>query len=774
MKIIAVTHHLPTCLTLRKDEEEALIQELSRPLLDANPPTKAGCVKSLRKASEADDRDDNRLICFQKSTLSTFFTQGTFANGVPIRFLGIPGLYNKELSENLTRRDIEKIKEKLTSMGYYPIVPDFNAFKGEYDAYSGTRMLNVCFYKAWNDTFLHFDEEKAFKDYKKLNEIYCNEIIKVYEKGDIIWVLDHDLWLLPGMLKNALDEAWIGVTALIPFPSSEVFRCLSHSKDILRSLLSASYIEFQSKTYLNKFIYSCSSILSVSSKSVYDNSGMICAEIYQEGHHLRMGVSKIGTNYKRIDSILNSKDCQEEINFLKKKYEGKKIIVTVSNLILSHTITNVLIAFEAYLYKYGNNVILLDIETPGGYPDLEVKSENSRLIEYITLNYPNTIIETISALSDYKYYALLAVADLGLILSERSAINKPSLDFIVAQQEKQSPLIVSEFARFNEGMPFIKVNPKDALQIAEKINEALTMAKPDAIVNHVRAFSIIKSNTTKEWINRFIYNLTKEKRITPVARIVDDANEDIEQIKRKYFESKKRLFLFDYDGTLTEIKPIPSDAIPDSEIMNILDGLADDENNEVYIITGRDRKTISEWLPNKKIGIAAEHGIYTRIDGNWDAAPFLEQDWKNSARCILKYFVERSPGSFIEEKESSICFHYRRCAEFVQQTQAKSCKNLLERLLVYKKNLEIIDGKCVIEIRVCSRNKGDIVRKLLKSDHDFILCSGDDKTDESMFAAGLNNENFYSIAIGTRANGAKFRMNSVEKLRALLKEFVSK
>lgn len=55
--------------------------------------------------------------------------------------------------------------------------------------------------------------------------------------------------------------------------------------------------------------------------------------------------------------------------------------------------------------------------------------------------------------------------------------------------------------------------------------------------------------------------------------------------------------------------------------------------------------------------------------------------------------------------------------------------------------VEILEGKKNIECRQTGVNKGDIVKNIIQgnatSEFDFILCCGDDRTDEDVFLCGV-------------------------------------
>ena len=70
--------------------------------------------------------------------------------------------------------------------------------------------------------------EDYWEGYKKTNQIFADYICEFAEDGDMIWIHDYHLMLLPEMLRTAMEKlnksVRIGFFLHIPFPTSEVFR----------------------------------------------------------------------------------------------------------------------------------------------------------------------------------------------------------------------------------------------------------------------------------------------------------------------------------------------------------------------------------------------------------------------------------------------------------------------------------------------------------------------------------------------------------------------
>jgi trehalose-phosphatase len=197
--------------------------------------------------------------------------------------------------------------------------------------------------------------------------------------------------------------------------------------------------------------------------------------------------------------------------------------------------------------------------------------------------------------------------------------------------------------------------------------------------------------------------------------------------------------MLDYDGTLTPIVKNPANATPSPSLVSVLRQLCSDERNQVYVISGRDREFLQHWLGFLPIGLSCEHGLFFRPyrSNKWeDHLPGMDFSWKDVVLPILEDYTERTPGSMIETKEVNLGWHFRCADPEFAEFQAKELVVHLQNI-ASKLPVDILFGKKVIEIRPHNVSKGASVRKILslEPDADFVLCIGDDRTDEDMFSA---------------------------------------
>ncbi len=238
-----------------------------------------------------------------------------------------------------------------------------------------------------------------------------------------------------------------------------------------------------------------------------------------------------------------------------------------------------------------------------------------------------------------------------------------------------------------------------------------------------------------------------------------------------YIKNERRLLLLDYDGTLIPFADIPEKAEPDEALLETLESLTE-EGSEVVIVSGRDKCFLEKWFGGMSLGLIAEHGAWIKEKGSgWRLSESLRNDWKKSIFPILESYVKLTPGSFIEEKDFSLVWHYRKANTEIGVVRAMKLKDDLFHL-ASRLNLEVLEGDKVIEVRNAAVNKGRAaLHWISKEDWNFILAIGDDIADEDLFS--VLPESAYSIKVRLAPSQAKFFVESVDDVRSLLKEIIS-
>lgn len=518
--------------------------------------------------------------------------------------------------------------------------------------YSERELYNLFHYKN-NDPSDGRVSRQTWADYYKMNNMFADRILEVYRPGDIVIVHDHQLMLLPSLLRQRLPGIYVGFFLHIPFPSSELYRCLNQRDEILEGILGANMIGFQSYSYSRHFSSCCTRLLGFDSSS---------AGVDAYGAHVAVDVFPIGINAVEIHrAAFDDPVVEEKIARIKHMYHGKKIIVGRDRLDATRGVAQKLQAFEMFLEKYPewqDKVVLIQINSSEQNPeqdktDKQYLNKVSGLVSRINGRFGSISSAPVQLFSRYiareEYLALMRCADLGLITSVRDGMHTTSLEYIICQRDNQSPLILSEFSGTAASLKgAILVNPWDRGGVADAINEALSISGGQRAERHAKLYKYVTSNDVRAWSNKFLNRLLTnlssfdQSFATPLL--------DRIQVLQRYRAAKKRLFMFDYDGTLTPIVSNPMAATPSDRVLRNLKQLAEDPANEVWIISGRDQVFLDEWMGHiSNLGLSAEHGSFVRPpkSDSWESvAEGMDMSWRDHVRRIFTHYTERTQGMF--------------------------------------------------------------------------------------------------------------------------------
>ncbi|SMO57859.1 trehalose-phosphatase [Solitalea koreensis] len=242
----------------------------------------------------------------------------------------------------------------------------------------------------------------------------------------------------------------------------------------------------------------------------------------------------------------------------------------------------------------------------------------------------------------------------------------------------------------------------------------------------------------------------------------------IEQLQH-YKNASKRLVLLDYDGTLVNLSSLPSQANPTQQTIKVLKQLTEKVQTKTIVITGRSHIDIEHFIGHLPIDIIAEHGAMAKDHTGWKKR-INDSLWKSEVAPVMDSITAICPKSFVEQKSFSLAWHYRNADE---ETGYLYSRKLIDKLegIVQLNNLKIIDGNKVVEIISKETSKGIATKDLVEQgNYDWIICIGDDKTDEDMFECLLSHKNALTIKVGEGNILAKYRMKSVEEVLLFLEQ----
>ncbi len=707
-------------------------------------------------------RNEDQTFEYQRSEGGLATGLGSLEVTIERHWIGWPGIFldSKEERHDVTRH--------LESFNFHPVFLSEKQIVNYYEGYSNSILWPLCHYFY---SFVEYDTN-YWESYKEVNLLFASIASGLIKAGDMVWVHDYQLMLLPKMIRKSTKAGGIGYFHHIPFPSYELFRVLPERAEILDGLLGADLIAFHTHDYMRHFISAVERVMELEFR---------LDKVLIDYRMVHVGAYPMGINYLQYyDAILNPV-IQEKARELRHNYGENKLVLSVDRLDYSKGVLHRLKGFVHFLEnhpEYHGKVSLVMLLVPsrdsvGRYAELKTKvDERIGFINgmYSTINW-TPIHYFYHSLEFEELAALYHIADIALVTPLRDGMNLVAKEYVAAKRDKPGTLILSEMAGAAvELSDAIVINPNNPEAIEWALIDALEMSQEEQFARMVKMQKVISRQNVKKWANDFITELTRiclrnkendRKRILPNR---------IKPLCHSYRNAEKRLLILDYDGTLSPFKNKPEDAFPTSVLMQLLTQLASDPRNRVVISSGRDMQTLEKWLGHLPLDMAAEHGAFYKENGVWNRKTSTIS-WDDEILHIFQEFLDKTPQSKLEVKDTALVWHFRKVDAWLASIREQQLINALMKPCAHLR-LQIMRGNKILEVKSPIYNKGVEARRLLQEDpFDFILAIGDDTTDEDTFNALPRSA--FTVKVGGPCKSANYYLLSQSETLPLLQSLIT-
>jgi trehalose 6-phosphate synthase/phosphatase len=617
-------------------------------------------------------------------------------------------------------------------------------------------------------------KDRYWNDYRRVNRMFCEVVTRMAGPGDVIWVHDYHLLLLPRMLKERLSENSVGFFLHIPFPSFEVFRMLpARWRDvILEGMLGADLIGFHVNEYANYFLRCVQRILGC------DHT---LGRVFARDHLAEADAFPMGIDYAKFHDAALSPEVVQRKDALRATVGDRKMIVSVDRLDYTKGVVNRLRGYEYFLRtcpQWRKRVVLALVIVPSRENVDEyqhMKRQIDEAIGRINGKYGSLDWTPISyqytSLDYNDLVAFYATGDVALVTPLRDGMNLVAKEYVASCVNGRGVLILSEMAgAARELGEAIIVNPATREEIAQALQAALEMP-PDEQGRRLRVMQErLRKYDVGRWARDFLDRLQRVREVQKQFASGIMTHETRHALIARYRAAPQRLLLIDYDGTLVPFERRPEAAKPPDGLLHILSRIARQRGTELVLVSGRPKDNMAAWFPDPALSIVAEHGAWIKRAGrdDWKLTRPLRSDWKQQVVPILRDAADRLPGAFVEEKDYSVVWHYRQAEPELAMVRAQELTDTLTQLTA-NMDLVIVPGHRTVEVRDVHVSKSQAAIEFVNG-QDFVLAIGDDVTDEDMFRA-LPKE-AYSIRVGVVATNARFNVPGYEDVIDLLTRLV--
>ncbi|GAB4814718.1 hypothetical protein N2152v2_001764 [Parachlorella kessleri] len=705
---------------------------------------------------------------------------------IQTKWIGWPGVYVEP------GRERDELSAALEREGYSPVYLDPHTVDLHYNGFCNTVLWQLFHYVPLNiDCKLSETRTLAaqWAAHQVANQIFAEEALRHYQDGDIVWVQDYHLMLLPEILKERKPRMKVGFFLHTPFPSSEIYRTLPVREELLRAVLKADLIGFHTYDYARHFVSACTRILGLEGTpaGVEDNGsltrvaafpigidpdrfttaletpevmaniaqllnrsapplcwGVLCCAVLPS---LGLAHSRAASQRVAVHEVLlavavrlpRQAGAAVEAPARNIKYAGRKVMLGVDRLDMIKGIPQKLLAFEKFLEEHPqwrDKVLLVQIAVPSRTDVPEYQRLRSMVHEivgringqYGTLTHV-PIYHLDRQLSFNELVALYAITDVALVTSLRDGMNLVSYEYVACQRDNAGVLILSEFAGAAQslGAGAILVNPWNVNDLSHAVEYALSMPERERRERHRQNYMHVTIHTAQTWADTFISELNDTHVEAELRTRNIPPQLDFAAAVSCYRSSRSRLLVLGYNATLTTAVEAPRqpkkhfDQIQALTRVNpaayaCLAALAQNPDTQVVVFSGSQRGKLEEVFGGLNVWLAAENGIFLRPPHapEWVAtADVSSGEWKESVLLVFEYFCERTPRSFVEQRETSVVWNYKYADVEFGRIQAR---DLLQHLLtgpISNAPLDIVRGSRSIEVRPVGVSKGTSMERIL-------------------------------------------------------------
>ena len=547
-----------------------------------------------------------------------------------------------------------------------------------------------------------------FEAYRTVNERFADALVAGHRPGDLIWIHDYHLMLVPALVRRRLPDAQIGFFLHTPFPAHDVFRVLPWRRELLDGVLGSTVVGFQTAADVENFAATVSGLTGYA----VDRGGAIA-----DGRRIGFGAYPIGIDAQRLlesgrpGRRFARPDC--------------RLLVGVDRLDYTKGIPLRLNAFERMLAAnpaLHGAVQLLQVAVPArenvpSYATL--KREVEALIARVNVRFGTSSWTPVryvpEALPPADLAALYRAADVMLVTSVRDGMNLVAKEFVSTRTDDDGVLVLSELTgAAGELREALTVNPYSVDEVVAAMTRALDMDREERRERMSALRLRIQGHTVHDWVDRF--SSAVEAASTGCANRPAAA---AAMVRASIDRGTEVSLVVPFEGVLVEDAQDALRSGPDPDLLELLRDLTMRSGVTVHVVSGFTHQAMDRWFDLVPAAIWAEHGLWRReADGHrWRRTQGTTSEWLEDVEGLLEQFVATTPGAFIEKRAHALVWRYQRADAAIGQSQAQTLAALL-RDAADPLGYEVITSAGVVEVRPTGLSLARTVRKVIDAHPD--------------------------------------------------------
>ena len=344
--------------------------------------------------------------------------------------------------------------------------------------------------------------------YQRANERFAAAVRAEVSAGDLVWVNDFHLSLVPGLLRAAGTPVRCGLFWHLPFPPPSVFGVCPWRTELLAGMLGADLIGLQTEDDAQNFLDCVRHFL-----DLQPDDGR--TRVRLPGRDVRVVALAVGIEAARLHEQAEDAGVRAHASRLRESLGADAILLGVDRLDYTKGIPDRLLGFERFLDRHPEwrrRASLVQITVPSQFHVPEFREMKrtideivGRIIGRFSFEGRSPLVYVYSAFDLEQLAAYYVAADVALITPLRDGMNLVAKEYVACHARGDGILILSEFAGaagdLSEALP---VNPYDAEAIRRQIVVALAMS-PEERQTRMRALGAkVAARDVRWWASSFL------------------------------------------------------------------------------------------------------------------------------------------------------------------------------------------------------------------------------------------------------------------------------
>jgi trehalose 6-phosphate synthase len=357
--------------------------------------------------------------------------------------------------------------------------------------------------------------------YVSVNEKFAKAAAAAAGRRATVWVHDYHLQLVPAMLRRLRPDLKIGLFLHIPFPPEELFSWLPWRQQILRGMLGADVVGFQTYSDAQNFSRAArrytdaegtDTELEVGGSSGADGNGAL----WKNRRIVAVNAFPVSIDFDWYEQRARTPQARGQAALIRRRIgAARKILLAVDRLDYTKGIDQRLLAFELLLQRRqvtAADCVLVQIAAPSREPVFEYAEMRTR-IEQIVGRVNGEFSEPGHVAVHYfrrgftreelvPYYL---AADVMVVTPLRDGMNLVCKEYLAARADYSGMLVLSEFAGASRQLRrALVVNPRDVEGVAAAMRKAIELPTDEARHRMAVLRTVVRRHDVFEWAEGFL------------------------------------------------------------------------------------------------------------------------------------------------------------------------------------------------------------------------------------------------------------------------------